>query len=134
MTMSLFNLPPVWMAPMAGEAASAALVAAVSAHCSDERFQSLEDVLMAYYPALEDEEGESRRRARRGYAQFGLLDATPPGRRSAALKARLRTLRRRFSLPSPPPARGIISGFVGSPHWSQVKARSEDVKAVGAGA
>jgi nitronate monooxygenase len=28
--MSLFNLPPVWMAPMAGEAASAALVAAVS--------------------------------------------------------------------------------------------------------
>ena len=29
--MSLFNLPPVWMAPMAGEAASAALVAAVSA-------------------------------------------------------------------------------------------------------
>lgn len=29
--MSLFNLPPVWMAPMAGEASSAALVAAVSA-------------------------------------------------------------------------------------------------------
>lgn len=29
--MSLFGLPPVWMAPMAGEAASAALVAAVSA-------------------------------------------------------------------------------------------------------
>lgn len=29
--MSLFNLPPVWMAPMAGEAASATLVAAVSA-------------------------------------------------------------------------------------------------------
>lgn len=29
--MSLFNLPPVWMAPMAGEAASSALVAAVSA-------------------------------------------------------------------------------------------------------
>lgn len=29
--MSLFNLPPVWMAPMAGEAASGALVAAVSA-------------------------------------------------------------------------------------------------------
>ncbi|MCE4538834.1 nitronate monooxygenase [Pelomonas sp. P7] len=29
--MSLFNLPPIWMAPMAGEAASAALVAAVSA-------------------------------------------------------------------------------------------------------
>lgn len=29
--MSLFDLPPVWMAPMAGEAASAALVAAVSA-------------------------------------------------------------------------------------------------------
>ena len=28
--MSLFNLPPIWMAPMAGEAASAALVAAVS--------------------------------------------------------------------------------------------------------
>ena len=27
----LFQLPPVWMAPMAGEAASAALVAAVSA-------------------------------------------------------------------------------------------------------
>ncbi len=29
--MSLFALPPIWMAPMAGEAASAALVAAVSA-------------------------------------------------------------------------------------------------------
>lgn len=29
--MSLFGLPPIWMAPMAGEAASAALVAAVSA-------------------------------------------------------------------------------------------------------
>lgn len=29
--MSLFNLPPIWMAPMAGEAASGALVAAVSA-------------------------------------------------------------------------------------------------------
>ncbi len=29
--MNLFGLPPVWMAPMAGEAASAALVAAVSA-------------------------------------------------------------------------------------------------------
>ncbi|MFG6412746.1 NAD(P)H-dependent flavin oxidoreductase [Roseateles sp. DC23W] len=29
--MSLFHLPPIWMAPMAGEAASAALVAAVSA-------------------------------------------------------------------------------------------------------
>jgi len=29
--MRLFDLPPVWMAPMAGEAASAALVAAVSA-------------------------------------------------------------------------------------------------------
>ena len=29
--MSLFNLPPIWMAPMAGEASSAALVAAVSA-------------------------------------------------------------------------------------------------------
>lgn len=29
--MSLFDLPPIWMAPMAGEAASAALVAAVSA-------------------------------------------------------------------------------------------------------
>ncbi|KQW46426.1 MULTISPECIES: nitronate monooxygenase family protein [unclassified Roseateles] len=29
--MSLFNLPPIWMAPMAGEAASSALVAAVSA-------------------------------------------------------------------------------------------------------
>lgn len=29
--MSLFGLPPVWMAPMAGETASAALVAAVSA-------------------------------------------------------------------------------------------------------
>lgn len=28
---ALFNLPPIWMAPMAGEAASAALVAAVSA-------------------------------------------------------------------------------------------------------
>jgi nitronate monooxygenase len=29
--MSLFDLPPIWMAPMAGEAASSALVAAVSA-------------------------------------------------------------------------------------------------------
>ena len=29
--MNLFGLPPIWMAPMAGEAASAALVAAVSA-------------------------------------------------------------------------------------------------------
>ena len=29
--MSLFNLPPIWMAPMAGEASSAALVGAVSA-------------------------------------------------------------------------------------------------------
>ncbi|KQV53164.1 hypothetical protein ASC95_10385 [Pelomonas sp. Root1217] len=29
--MSLFDLPPIWMAPMAGEASSAALVAAVSA-------------------------------------------------------------------------------------------------------
>ena len=29
--MPLFNLPPIWMAPMAGEAASSALVAAVSA-------------------------------------------------------------------------------------------------------
>ncbi|MGQ3055551.1 MAG: nitronate monooxygenase, partial [Roseateles sp.] len=28
---TLFNLPPIWMAPMAGEAASSALVAAVSA-------------------------------------------------------------------------------------------------------
>ena len=30
---TLFDLPPIWMAPMAGEAASAALVAAVSAGC-----------------------------------------------------------------------------------------------------
>jgi len=106
------------------------LIAAVTPHCSDYWLKQLETLLLDYYP-LSPKYWQDKRYflAWRGYAQFVLLDAIAPNRRSPQVKRRWQEWQRKFicvsqmfpginlvnrlgQIPSPQP---MIVGFVGSP-------------------
>jgi hypothetical protein len=69
------------------------LIAAVSPHCSERSLQSLEDLLLNYYP---DWERRAEGRRSHGHAQFELLGGIAESRRSDRVRRRLGELSRRF--------------------------------------
>jgi hypothetical protein len=92
--------------------ASRELVQAVTPHCSLERLQRLEDVVLDYYPDVERKAGMQRYH---GHAQLVLLDAIDPARRSARATARLKEWQRKFETTVVAAPRGAEVWAVPSP-------------------
>ena len=74
------------------------LIEAVSPHCSHEKLQSLETLLLQYYPSFER---GSLGRKFFGHAQFTLLNGITPDRLSPDSLNRLKELRRKFKRQEP---------------------------------
>ena len=88
------------------------LLRSATPHCSNKNMNSLEEVILEYYPPYErDRYG----RPEWGSFQFALLDAVESSRLSERGVRRLQELRRKFgdvSVPGPPRIKG---GFAGAP-------------------
>jgi hypothetical protein len=74
--------------------ASRELIETATRHCDDERLQALAQQLLDYYPAWEK---SAQRRHLYGRAQYELLSAIEPSRRSAEVTRRLGELERKFA-------------------------------------
>ncbi len=88
------------------------LLQAITPHCSSDSIARLEQTILDYYPAWER---KTKAQRWRGQAQWGLLDAIDPARRSSKAAARLREWQRKFhqkSVRRPETARVEV---VGSP-------------------
>lgn len=96
----------------APRAVSQELIHAVSPHCSEDRFQSLEQRLLNYLP---DWERRAENLQARGSASWRLLHALPNDRTSDTGKKRLRELDRKFGESWTETPRGVITRFVGPP-------------------
>jgi hypothetical protein len=88
------------------------LLAEVTPFCSDERYLSIENLVLDYYTSWE--RSASGRRAR-GYAQFTLLGALPADRLSPLARRRLGEWQRKFQSRDVDEPFGIQGGVVGSP-------------------
>ncbi|MEU7779116.1 hypothetical protein [Micromonospora parva] len=92
--------------------ASRELIAAATLRCDDEHLQALAQRLLDYYPGWE-KSGE--RRQLYGRAQYELLGAIEPTRRSAQVTRRLGELERKFSNWPVTGPRALVARLVGSP-------------------
>ncbi|MFI1002477.1 hypothetical protein ACIP10_26705 [Streptomyces galbus] len=94
--------------------ASRELIEAATPHCTGEMLERLTTVLLGYYTAWERGRQKGHRSSW-GWAQYELLSAVSPARRSQAVNRRLAEWERKFpgQLPSPPAP--IQAEFVGSP-------------------
>ena len=88
------------------------LIESISPHCSDERLQQLELLLLEYYS---DWERSASGRRQYGYAQFTLLSGITATRRSQEGNKRLEELRRKFGRPEPDAPRPMKAEWVPSP-------------------
>ncbi|MBF2046554.1 MAG: hypothetical protein IGS54_04130 [Elainella sp. C42_A2020_010] len=95
------------------------LLEVITPNCSQERLESLEKLILDYYP---DWERSADYRLLRGYAQFVLLDAIAPSRCSNIVKQRLQEWRRKFTaaqLLKPPgkiePPTSVEARLIGPP-------------------
>jgi hypothetical protein len=70
------------------------IVEAITPHCSNENLERLESLILDYYPVWEK---EFEYKNIRGYAQFILLDALAPSRRSKKADRRLQEWNRKFT-------------------------------------
>ncbi|MFE6766647.1 hypothetical protein [Streptomyces sp. NPDC057689] len=107
--------------------ASRGLIEAATPHCSDETLERLTAVLLGHYTAWERRRQKGQRSAW-GWAQYELLSAVSPDRRSDVASRRLAEWERKFfgQLPSPPTA--IQAEFVGSPISDHAAQRMTDVQ------
>ena len=92
--------------------ASRQLIESISPHCSDEKLQQLEVLLLGYYS---DWERSAPGRRQYGYAQFTLLNGITARRRSQEVSKRLEELRRKFGRPEPETPRPMKVELVPSP-------------------
>ena len=92
--------------------ASRQLIESISPHCSDEKLQQLEVLLLGYYS---DWERSAPGRRQYGYAQFTLLNGITATRRSQEVSKRLEELRRKFGRPEPEAPRPMKVEWVPSP-------------------
>ncbi|MFL5846260.1 MAG: hypothetical protein ACJ762_16350 [Solirubrobacteraceae bacterium] len=99
------------------------LLLAITPHCSTDSFERLEAVVLAYYTQWE--RSHQGRRARGG-AQFTLLDAMDPSRRSELGRRRLLEWQRKFGTDKPPEPSGVQGGMVGSPIPSDATRKMRD--------
>lgn len=78
--------------------ASRQLIESISPHCSDEKLNRLETLLLEYYP---DWERSTEGRQEYGHAQFTLLSGISESRRSEEVIKRLNEWRRKFGFQEP---------------------------------
>lgn len=105
------------------------LLAAITPHVSKELHRQLEQTVLGYATAWERSKHGLRDR---GYAQFTLLDAMAPGRRSDAARRRLTEWQRKFGVAEPEPPSGVQGGIVGSPIPPEATRRMRDEHWLGA--
>ncbi|MFF3648359.1 hypothetical protein ACFYXV_06845 [Streptomyces sp. NPDC002181] len=94
--------------------ASRELIEVATPNCTDGTLDRLTEVLLGYYPQTE------RRRekgwpSRWGWAQYELLSAISPARRSDKVRRRLDELERKFQGVTPNPPSGIVTAWSASP-------------------
>ena len=99
------------------------LIESISPHCSDERLQQLEVLLIGYYP---DWERSTQGRRQYGYAQFTLLSGIIATRRSQEANRRLEELRRKFGRAEPDAPRPMKAEWVPSPIPEQTAEKMSD--------
>jgi hypothetical protein len=92
--------------------ASRELIEVVTRQCNDGHLQVLTQRLLDYYP---DWEKSAERRHIYGRAQYELLSAIEPSRRSAEVIRRVGELERKFNNSPPTGPRAIEAHFVGAP-------------------
>ena len=92
--------------------ASRQLIESISPHCSDEKLQELEVLLLEYYP---DWERSALGRSEYGYAQFTLLSGVTATRRLPEANKRLEELRRKFGRVQPEAPKPMKVEYVPSP-------------------
>ena len=103
--------------------ASRQLIESISPHCSDEKLQQLEVLLLGYYS---DWERSTPGRRQYGYAQFTLLNGIPATRRSQEANRRLEELRRKFGRLEPEAPRPMKAERVRSPIPEQAAEKMGD--------
>ena len=103
--------------------ASRQLIEYISPHCSDEKLQRLEALLLGYYP---DWEKSAHGRRQYGYAQFTLLNGITAARRSREANKRLEELRRKFGQIEPEAPRAMKAELVRSPIPEQAAENMDD--------
>ena len=99
------------------------LIESISPHCSDEKLQQLEVLLLGYYP---DWERSTRGRRQYGNAQFTLLSGITAPRRSQEANRRLEELRRKFSQSEPDAPRPMKAERVPPPIPEQADEKMSD--------
>ena len=99
------------------------LIESISPHCSDEKLQRLEVLLLGYYP---DWERSTPGRRQYGYAQFTLLSGITAPRRSQEANRRLEELRRKFSQSEPDAPRPMKAERVPPPIPEQTAEKMSD--------
>lgn len=105
--------------------ASRELIEAATPHCTDGALDHLTEVLLGYYPQTE------RRRekgwpSRWGWAQYELLSAISPARRSDKARRRLDELERKFPGVAPTPPSEIATAWSASPISDRAAERMTD--------
>lgn len=96
--------------------ASRELVEVASRVCDAEHLEALVCRLLEYYPVWET---AADRRRLRGHAQYELLSAVEPSRRSEAVTRRLGELQRKFADAPPTPPQPVEAHIVGPPITQQ---------------
>ena len=99
------------------------LIESISPHCSNEKLQQLEVLLLGYYP---DWERSTPGRRQYGYAQFTLLSGITATRRSQEENRRLEELRRKFGRAEPDAPRPMKAERVPSPIPEQTAEKMSD--------
>jgi hypothetical protein len=97
------------------------LLEAVTPHASVAAMESLELVLLGFYPTLQWEHG-----AEYGRTQFALLGGITPVRRSPAVQKRLAEFRRKFREADVAAPEGIIGGAIRSPIAAESACKMSD--------
>lgn len=103
--------------------ASRELVEVATRHCDDEHLEALTELLLDHQPDWERTAAGLRARGR---AQYDLLSAVEPSRRSDAVRRRLGELGRKFPDWPPAPPRAVTAHFVGPPIPSGAAPRMTD--------
>jgi hypothetical protein len=110
--------------------ATVELIQAISPYLDESRLASLSEVILNYYPRWEKShqahEGPSLYPSPFGLAQYKLLYAIAPKKRSCKVIKRLQEWGRKFSPRAIEPPTGIISGMVESPIPRDIVKRMSD--------
>ncbi|MEU6845482.1 hypothetical protein ABZ930_26740 [Streptomyces sp. NPDC046716] len=107
--------------------ASRELIEAATPHCAEEKLAHLTTQLLGYYPAWERKR-EKGQRSLWGWAQYQLLSAVEPARRSGTVNGRLAEWERKFPNQYPSPPTPITAEFVGSPISDQAAVHMTDAQ------